>query len=218
MSDEEYHKFITTTGNTQEASMTLQEALRTPQLWMLGVIYGFSVSDLSVVQGQSTLMATTYGIPIALAGIAMTSLMIPAIISRIGIGLLGDRFGRKRMLTYSSILAAMVKLGGWLFVNDRTSLLLFMAILGLFMMAGISLGAPICGDMFGRKHIAAIWGIVFSVSALISGAMSLISGIIRTSTGSYNLVYLLLAAGYIVQVILLLLMKPTSVEKSNSKR
>jgi nitrate/nitrite transporter NarK len=217
LSDEELKKIKAgRTGEAkEEANMTLRQALRTPQLWMLGIAYGLTLDDLGVMQGQSTIMATTYGIPIALAGMAMSALMIPAIFSRIGVGFLGDRYGRRRVLIYSSAGAALINIGGCFMVHNQTTLLVFLTSLGLFMMAGMTLTAPICGDLFGRKNIATIWGFCAGLAALISGVVSYTAGVIRTATGTYNLVYLILGAGFIIQVVIVLCRRPTKVERDN---
>lgn len=218
VSDEDFKKLqaAMAAGNREETSMTLGQALRTPQLWMLGIAYGLTMDELGVIQGQSTVMATTYGVPIALAGIAMSALMIPAIISRTAIGPMGDRWGRRRMLIWSSAVAALVEVGGWLFVQDETTLLVFLVILGLTMMAGMTLVPPLCGDLFGRKNLAQIWGVCFAISSLVSGFVSLLTGYIRTVTGTYNLVFLVLAVNFVAQIILVVLfLRPTGVERQN---
>jgi MFS family permease len=194
--------------------MTRGEALRTPQFWMLAVIYGVSLADLGTIQANTPIMAVDYGIPIAQAGTAMTALMIPAIFSRIGIGPLGDRFGRRKMLWIASGTCAVFLLAGWLRVNDAISLYVFLVFLGLVLMAGMTLIPPLWGDLFGRKYLASIMGLGFMVAITVSGLSTLVVGYIRTSTGSYNLSFLFLGVLFIIQVILLLFLRPTRIEKA----
>ena len=198
-----------------EAFMTRGEVLRTPQFWMLSIIYGVSLADLGTIQANTTIMAVTYGIPVAEAGTAMTALMIPAIFARIGIGPLGDRFGRRKMLWIASGTCAVFLLAGWLRVNNTVSLYVFLVLLGLVLMAGATLIPSLWGDLFGRKYLASIMGLGFMLAVVVQGLSTLLVGFIRTATGSYNLAFFFLGVLFIIQVILLFVLRPTRVEKAN---
>ena len=196
------------------ASMTRGEVLRTPQFWMLAIIYGVSLADLGTIQANTPIMAVDYGVPLAAAGTAMTALMIPAIFARIGIGPLGDKFGRRKMLWIASGTCAVFLMAGFLRVNNAVSLYVFLVFLGLVLMAGQTLIPPLWGDLFGRKYLASIMGLGLMVAVVVQGLSTLLVGYIRTSTGSYNLSFLFLAVLFIIQVILLFLLRPTRIEKA----
>lgn len=195
--------------------MTRGEAIRTPQFWLLAIIWGVSAADFGAVQGNITLMAVNYGIPAAAAGTAMTVMMVPAIFSRIGIGPLGDRFGKKRMLWVSSAICTAFFLGGSLFVHNPISLYVFLGLLGLVMMAGITLIPPLWGDLFGRKNLAGIMGIGTAIGVIVAGLITLTIGLLRTVTGYYNLGFLFLGIMFGVQVVLLFILRPTKFETTN---
>jgi MFS family permease len=174
-----------------------------------------SLADLGTIQANTTIMAVTYGIPVREAGTAMTALMIPAIFARIGIGPLGDRFGRRKMLWIASGTCAVFLLAGWLRVNNAVSLYVFLVFLGLVLMAGATLIPPLWGDLFGRKYLASIMGLGFMLAVVVQGLSTLLVGFIRTATGSYNLAFFFLGVLFIIQVILLFVLRPTRVEKAN---
>jgi len=218
MTDEELQKTRAAMGGAlgQESAMTRGEAIRTPQFWFLAIIFGISMADVGAIQGNTTLMAVSYGISPAAAGTAMSALMIPAIVARTGVGPLGDKFGKRRALWLSSAICAVILLGGWILVTNPISLYVFLVLLGLVVMAGMTLVPPIYGDLFGRKNLAGIMGLGSAIAIAISGLATMTVGIIRTSTGSYNPAFLFLAALFVVQIALVFLLKPTSVEIANT--
>jgi len=216
MTDEELKNFRAAMGAAggQEAFMTRGEAMRTPQFWLLALGYGVTMGGTSCIQGNATLMAVTYGIPLAAAGTAMSALMIPAIFSRTGVGPLGDKFGKKRMLMLSSGICAAFLLAGWLFVTNSISLYVLMVALGLVLMAGMTLAPPIYGDLFGRKYLAGIMGLGGGVAIASSGLSVLAFGYISKAF-SYNVGFLFLAAVFVLQVVCFFLLRPTKVQIAN---
>jgi MFS family permease len=213
VSDEELSRIRASMGSSvrRESAMTRSEAIRTPQFWLLGVIYGISMADLGAVQGNITLMAINYGISSGAAGTAMTALMVPAIFSRIGVGPLGDRFGKKRILGLSSAICAIFFFGGWLLVHDPISLYVFLVLIGLVLMAGMTLIPPLWGDLFGREHLSGIMGMGNAVTIFTAGLVTMSVGFLRTATGSYNPAFFFLGILFAVQIILLFILRPTEV-------
>jgi MFS family permease len=99
-----------------EHNLTRSQALRTPQFWLIAFSYGVTLASLTIVQGNATLMAEWVGIPLSAAGTAMTALMIPAIFSRILVGIMGDRFGKKKVLVFTAACNVVIFFAGWLLV------------------------------------------------------------------------------------------------------
>lgn len=218
MSNEDVQKFWANlgSGTAAEISMTQGEALRTTQFWLFSLVYGISFALLGAIQGNITLMGVGYGLSPAVAGTAMSALMLPAIFSRVGIGLLGDKFGNKRMLILSTAVSSVIFFAGWVLVKGVISLYIFLVLQGFFMMAGMTLCPPLWGDLFGRRNLVSILGFGSAASIAVSGLSTLAVGYIRVATGTYNLVFLMLGILCIVEIIFLQVMGPTRVQRANT--
>ena len=195
--------------------MTRNEAMKTPQFWLNGVAQGVQSAAAAGIIGQITMIALSVGLPAAQTGTAATAFMVPSILGRLAGGWLGDKFGKRQTIIVSGIASAAIMLGGYLFAKNVVTMYVFLALAGLAMMTGTVLYPPAWGDMFGRRNLSGIMGIAGFVSGLIYGIGPLLSGLISQSTGSYNIFFLTLSGFYIVQVILILLKKPTRIELVN---
>ena len=219
VSDEELQKIraaLTSRGPAVgELSMTRNEAMKTPQFWLNGVAQGVQSAAAAGIIGQITMIALSVGLPAAQTGTAATAFMVPSILGRLAGGWLGDKFGKRQTIIVSGIASATIMLGGYLFAKNVVTMYVFLALAGLAMMTGTVLYPPAWGDMFGRRNLSGIMGIAGFVSGLIYGIGPLLSGLISQSTGSYNIFFLTLSGFYIVQVILILLKKPTRIELVN---
>ncbi len=166
---------------------TFGEALRTPWLWMVivAVVVCFFGSNF---QTQAAKFATTaYEFDIAKAGVLSTVLMVGAILGKVLLGIINDKFGCA--MSYTIGCGAMI--AGILVLVMGTGIGAFMGFLGAglfgFGFATMSIAPPfIIKKMLGEKHFAQIYGYIASVGTLTSMFSSNIYAGIFTSTGSYT--------------------------------
>jgi MFS family permease len=219
MSDEELKRMREASakaGSSQEQAFTLKQAFKTYQFWVMLAAYGIGGSiSISFIQGFSTLIAISVGVPAALAGVGMSALMIPGIFGRLIIGPIGDRWGKREMIIVTSFLSAVIYFIGYFWIHDAVSVFVILGALGLVMMDDLTLMPPFIGDLVGRKNLPIIWGFFYGINSIVSGTLSWIMGSIVTSTGGYIVPLGLLGIGMVLSGILVFFARPTEVERIN---
>lgn len=203
------------TGDTVETAYGVKEALRLPQFYlvMLANFFGGGIS-VGFVQSYSTLIATAEGVPIALAGLGMTALMIPGIFGRLIIGPIADYWGKRQMIIVTAALSAVTYFLGYFWMHDMVSVFVILGLLGLYMMDDLTLMPPFYGDLFGRKNYPAIMGWLNGIGAILSGTAMWLMGNWFVDYG-VNFIFLLLGIGMVCSIITVLFIKPTKVERAN---
>ena len=123
-------------------------------------------------------------------GAEMLALMLAfGIISRIGSGIIADRFGGMVTLLLGSV-AQAVALSLYLFFNGLTSLYVVSALFGLFQGGLVPSYALIVRETMPANEAATRVGIVIMVSVFGMSFGGWVSGLIFDATGSYRAAFL----------------------------
>lgn len=212
--DEAPQAYIINSSMAQETTRSPKEALRTSPFWLL-----FFASSLSGFPGQGMLTqvimwGVNLGEPMATAGIFMTAIALPSVVTRVLGGWLGDRYGKRRMIVISYFIVLVVMLGGWLTVNSTNSLMIIAALFGMVYGIPTALFPAYLGDLYGRSSLGMLVGIMTFGTTFIGGFSPLIWGRIADATGNYNLACLISAIIYAVGVVALILIKPEKLARS----
>lgn len=202
----------------QEASMTLREAFKTPQFYLLALCNLMSIEEIGLLQGNTTLMGLSVGMPAALTGLVGTALMVPAIITRAGSAFLADKFGKRRVLIIVAVLSVAVLIFGWLSVHDSTSLYVLVILCGIVVFSGAGIFPAVTGDLYGRKNLPQIMGFQSGITSVINGFITIGVGYINTATGGFNWMYFIMAMLFILQLVCLILLRPTNVAVANQTK
>jgi MFS family permease len=220
MTDEEKKAFWTGLGGQikAEKNNTPGEAIKTPQWWLWALIFGLVPGTMLGVMQNLTMMGISFGYDEASVGILMIYFMVPSMIGRLAAGWLGDRIGKRTVMIICGIVAAINFIGGYLWVSDPSSMNIFVAVMGLVIMAPIVLLSPLLGDMFGRLNMGKIMGWSGMVTTPIIGVFPLMAGMIKTATGSYNPFLLVSAVAMAAVVVMVIFMRPTETEKNNLRK
>jgi MFS family permease len=187
---------------------TVSQALRTVSFWALFFAYGFLAVSLQGVLSNIVHWGNSVGISMGSAGLAATALHFSAIPGKLFWGFLGDKIGKRSVLIAGNAICLLIMLGGWLLVHNSFTLYIFAIVYGLFYGAGISLIAPYLGDLFGRKNLASLFGLVTAAHGFIGGFGPLLWGVIFDRTGTYNLAALSAGIIYIFVVICFIFARP----------
>jgi MFS family permease len=198
----------------KEVSWTVKQAIGTSQLWLLFITY--SVFSLSVngVLSSLVMWGVDMGSAKATSGIFMTALTIPSIISKIGGGWLGDKYGKKLFILIGQICGVLVMLYGWQGVNTQQSLIVFAILQGIAYGMAMPLFSPYLGDIFGRAYVGSLFGIVTLGSGSIGGCGPLMWGMVYDTFGSYNVACLISAVCYAIAAITIFLVRPLEAKKA----
>lgn len=178
---------VNVTRKEELKGFTFAQSLKTPWFWIvaIAVIVCFFGSNF---QTQAAKFATiAYEFDIAMAGMLSTVLMIGAIMGKILLGMINDKFGCGTCYTVGC--GAMI--AGIIVLVAGTGVGSFMGFAGAglfgFGFATMSIAPPfIIKKMLGEKYFAQIYGYVASVGTLTSMFSSNIYAGIYTSSGSYT--------------------------------
>ncbi len=190
----------------EPGDLSVAQAVRTKNFWLLIIIWFFYSFCLFMVMTHIVRYAIDLGItPLQAASIISISGLanIPA---RILMGLVSDRFGRKRV----ALACASLMVAALMWLTQSSSLGMLYVFAAVFGAAYGGLSPPttaIIGDTFGISHIGAIFG-VLEVGWMSGAAVGpAVAGYLFDTTGSYHLAFRLAVAASVVIVVLVLFLK-----------
>lgn len=201
----------------RDISMTVREVLRLRVFWQLALAtsLGQLVSSTNLYHLSAL---EEYGIGLWLAAFAAAAVAIGDILGRAGIGVIGDRFDKKILLTISFGIQTM-GVGALAMINTDfmgiswgvIPLPVFVVGFGLGFGASIPLRLAILADYFGRGSYASVVGIASSVSAIFGTAGPLFVGFMHDTTDSYR-------SAYAIMAIMLLIALPMTLTLESQTR
>lgn len=194
---------------TDPQGWCVRAAIKTPQLWLLFLTYGFSGVVVNALQAHLVIWGTDLGSSAAAAGLLVTLFNTPSIAARVGGGWLADRHGKRRVMIAGAVLSLIVTVMAWLGVHDYVQLLIFIPILGLGTSLSTSLFAPYLGDLYGRRIVGSLFAVLTLSWGLVGGFGPMIWGYIFDATGDYSQALLVSALFYALALAALLLIRET---------
>lgn len=190
-----------------ETGLSLQEALRSKQFWMVCIISMLSVGSMLTIMVHIVPHAMDIGIETIRAAGVLSTIGGVSMVGRMLTGIAIDRIGNKKSLIICLMLLIASFL--WLQVADEMWMLyLFAAVYGVSHGGVFTLLSPIVAELFGISSHGVFFGIV-AFSGTVGGAICpVMAGYIFDITSSYNLVFLILTGLAIVILLLASLLKP----------
>ncbi len=199
---------VSTAGSDAKTyGLPFRKALHTRQLWLLSGIYFCTYFLFYVFVVHMVIHATGQGIsPTKAAGI-ISFMGGGSIAGRVLAGAIADRAGNKFSLIISSVLMVIALF--WLLVaKDLWMLYLFGVIFGFAQGGLATMQSPTVAEIFGMRSHGVLLGFVFFADT-IGGAISpIIAGYIFDVTYSYDTAFLLCAVIGVINLILILLLRP----------
>ena len=184
---------------------TVSEALRTKSYWLLAIGTMLRTGTLGTLIVHFVPIMVWKGNSEQTAAVMLGIMAFLSIPMRIGIGWLGDRWSRSKML------AAGMALGAFSLMilqtaNSSFQVWLFISVFSV--VEGLSaLNWALVGDYFGRKRFATLRGILSLVYSWGMIVMPIVAGGIFDRTGSYNTVIWIFVGMYICGTILFLVIQ-----------
>jgi OFA family oxalate/formate antiporter-like MFS transporter len=190
----------------QVAGMTLSEAIRTRQFWLLwlsifviAAAYGGAHIHMpSIVKDHGIDLSTAAGV----MGIVGTGLLI----GRIGTGFLLDRFWGPGVALPILTLPAIAC---YLLMGTESSMAMISIaalLLGLAAGAESDLIAYLASRYFGMAYFGRIYGMLYLPFGLMSAISPVVYGMVRDRTGSYDPILTVAAGMFVLGALLLLLL------------
>ena len=173
--------------DTQTLGQALREARADRGYWFLCLGFftcGFQVQFI-VTHLPKYLEDTGTGVTIGAHAIALIGLtnMIGTAIA----GKLGGHFQKKNLLVFLYVGRSVIMLAFFISPISQMSVYIFASCIGLLWLATVPLTAGIVSTLFGPRYMATLYAIAF-LSHQVGGALSTwMGGVIRDSTGSYDI-------------------------------
>ena len=190
-----------------EGGLSLQEALRSGQFWMVCIISFLAGYCMLTTMLHIVAHATDSGIEqIKSAGILSTIGGV-SMVGRLLTGIAIDKIGNKKSMIICFIL--LIASFFWLLVaGEMWMLYIFAMVYGIAHGGFFTVLSPIVAELFGIGSHGVLFGIV-AFSLTIGGAIGpVLAGLIFDIARSYQLVFLILAGVGIAGLFLTLFLKP----------
>ena len=191
----------------EDPGLTLSEAIRTKEFWLLFVMFVLFLLSLGLVMLHVIPYAIDSGLsPIAAAGI-LTFVGIFGLAGRLISGLLSDRIGIKPVILFCLFLEAAIII--WVtFSKDMGVFYTFAALFGIAYSGFVTMMVRITRYVFGPKALGSVFGFLMISDGIGFGVGPWLAGYIFDITGSYQVSLLSVAVGLVAAAAITLVIKP----------
>lgn len=184
------------------------EMLRTPQFYLLWLMYAFAAfAGLMIIGHMAKIAAKVLPNAQSLGFILVAVLAVFNATGRIVAGLVSDKIGRTRTMLLVFVSQAIVMIL-FRYLNTTPLLLLGAAAVGFNYGANLSLFPSTTADFYGTKNLGVNYGLVFTAWGVGGVFGGQVAGKIVDVTGSYNGAYLVAATLCILAALLTFVTKP----------
>jgi MFS family permease len=172
-----------------EAALSLRRVLRSPQFIVLLLTYFFCCATHSGPIFHTVNYAVHHGIPM-MAAVSIYSVEgLAGLFGRVGFGMLGDRFGAKRVLV-AGLLAQAFGALAYVFVQDLAAFYAVAAIFGFIYSGIMPLYAVLARENFPLRMMGTVIGGMSMSSSLGMASGPLAGGLVFDTFASYSWLYI----------------------------
>jgi MFS family permease len=194
-------------NNETGASLSLAEAVRTRGFWLVVAVWLFFSFCMSLLFTHIAPHLTDIGISEANAAVVISVMGIARVIGMIGLGVVADRIGRKRVAVISAVIQSGAML--WLVWAGELWMFYLFAILYGLGNGGLFTGVTsLLGDTFGLKRLGSILGLLEIGWGIGAAAGPLTGGLIFDSTQSYSWAFALCTGAMLAIAVLVVMLNP----------
>ena len=183
------------------AGRTLSEVCWSEPFLLLVAIYFMSWVPVFVPFVHAAAYAEDLGLSKLAAASVISAIGIGGVVGRLSSGVCSDWVGRLPALLGVFGLQAVAFV---LFAYAHSLHVLWLAasLFGFAYGGGVTLLPPLCGDLFGRAHVAAIVGMIFAVAGAPAAIGPYMAGWLFDATGSYGAAFLISAVLNVAALVL----------------
>ena len=193
-------------GNTRSTELSLVQASRTSNFWLLGAIWLLYSFCYLMLLTHIVPHATDIGIPVMEAAVILSLMGGSNIAGRLLMGRVSDSIGRKA----TAIICALLVVGAmmWLIWSQDLWMLYLFGIVFGFSFGGLDPSVTgLIGDSFGLRSIGVIMGtlnVAWGIGAAIGPA---VGGFVFDASKSYSMAFLAGALAMLIAALLVTLIK-----------
>jgi len=193
--------------NLEAVGLSLKQAVRTRQFWLLWITFLFAGFCIQAVVVHIVPHVTEMGVSAAAAATILAAIGGFNTAGRIIMGSAADKIGSKPTLIVSAILMSVAL--SWLVgAREMWMFYSFALIFGISFGGFLALLSPVVVEMFGLREQGVLLGAVHFGMAIGEAIGPVAAGGLFDVTGSYNSAFLIGASIIAIGFILILLVKP----------
>ncbi len=187
--------------------MSIAEAVRTRQFWLLAGIFAICGLDDFFVSTHVVAFAQDRGLGTLLAGNLLALIGVTGLVGVIVSGAYGDRFGPVAItaVTFALRIAVFVLV---MFDQSPLSVTIFAFVFGFTFLMTAPLMVLFIRDSFGMKNLGTIGGIVVMVHHICGGLGAWLGAAVFDSTGAYTVAFTIMMIATGAALLLTLIYKP----------
>lgn len=200
-----------TLPKTIEVNIGTRQALKSRTFWHIAVSLLCQAMMVSAVVTHVMPYLTSIHITRANSSLIAMAIPLTSISGRLGLGWLGDRFDKRRVIASAFVMMC----GGLLCFGFASSaavwvLTPFLILFGIGYGGNNTLRASVIREFFGRSNFGAIHGFVLGIMALGSIAGPPLAGWVFDKWGSYQPIWLVFAGLAVVAILVVITTPPVS--------
>ncbi len=193
------------TGNCQQKNFTWHEMVKTPQFYLLWLIFCFgSLAGLMVIGQLSSIVLEQSNLSLGFILVAILAIFNAG--GRIIGGIMFDKLGR----TYTLVIVFTAQAINFLLFgsyNTLETLIIGTMVVGFCYGACLSIFPSVTALLYGVKNLGVNYGLIFTSWGAGGVFGGLIGGMVRDATGTYTAAYLTASLLCFISIILALLIK-----------
>jgi MFS family permease len=199
----------TSEDSTGEDSWSLQEALRTPSLWLISFCLGLgTLASGGIAFNMAAYFQDAHFDPTVAAG----TLSVFALAGGVGSGIWGflaERFSI-RAISVGTFALSAVSLALLLIATNPVTAYVFAALFGLTARGEAAMGPILVAHYFGRRSFGSISGVITPINMLGLGLGPVAAAAAYDTTGSYEGIILIFIAAFVVASLVMVLARKPS--------
>jgi predicted MFS family arabinose efflux permease len=177
----------------KHGGLSVGAAARTPQFWLLILVYAICGLDDFFVATHVVAFAQDRGVDGLVAGNLLAFMGLTGLIGLLATGLISDRVGPA--WTTVATFAARVAVFGLIALDQSPqSIAIFALVFGATFLVTAPLTVLFVRDHFGLKHLGALTGLITMVHQIFGGIGAWGGALIFDATGSYDAAFILMLA------------------------
>ena len=190
-----------------ETGLSVSEAFRTRQFWMIFITFLLFLSSLGLVMLHLVPYAVDSGMAPVQAAILLTLIGIFGIAGRLASGVLSDRIGIKPIMLFCTVLLGL-NIAYIAFSNTAWAFYIFASIYGVTYSGFVTQMVRITRVTFGGKALGSVFAALMVSDGIGFGFGPWIAGNIFDATASYQASFLAAAVGLMLAGVLTMLIRP----------
>ena len=189
-----------------EPDYSVRKAMKTFAYWGLAGAIGLRIAASAGVIVHIVPMLVWKGMNEATGGIIIAAMSFSGIATRLGMGLLGDRWEKSKLVGLA-MMAGAGSLVFFAFSPGQLWLMILFAVTFSVTDGAAGLTWAMVGDYFGRSYFATLKGVINTVVSVGSLASPIIAGRVFDATQSYFWVLIPFAGLYVIAAAAFLLLR-----------